>query len=472
MSKANSNSVDETVRTARLDACPKARSSFARQLVCLVAALCLFFPSTRASAQDSSAPGQISVVTDPPGAYVSLDGSAKGASPIALNIPRPGPHLISVKKMGYLEERRTVEIAAGQKLPLEIKLRQETGWVLIKSKPAGASVQVAGVDKGTTPTFLSDVSFGKYTVTLSKAGSQPKTIDLVIDSRVPKLLNVILTSDSAELKVVTDPPGAEVKLNGVAKSSTPCTIEDIPAGEASLELTLEGYRPYAQTIKLAAGQKSDLNIPLSALPSELKIVSIPSGARVYVNNEYKGESPLTLKNIPAGEYRVRTELKGYAALPRTITLPKAASVTEEFKMERNCGILQVITEPAGVSVFVDGENVGITQAVRTNESTSVSDPLVVDLLAIGPHKVQMTLKGYDDEQIDVTIAKNETASVQKSLKRRWIVDYEVKTVAEVFRGMHMETDILGNIKLQIAPGVYKTVNARDIRAHGPIRAGN
>lgn len=43
----------------------------------------------------------------------------------------------------------------------------------------------------------------------------------------------------------------------------------------------------------------------------INITTAPEGASVYLEGDYKGVTPLSVKNIKAGDYKVRVELKGY-----------------------------------------------------------------------------------------------------------------------------------------------------------------
>jgi cytidine deaminase len=69
----------------------------------------------------------------------------------------------------------------------------------------------------------------------------------------------------------------------------------------------------------------------------------------------------------------------------------------------------------------------------------------------------------------IEIEKDKTATVKEILTRHFVVDCEVTTASgEVYRGVLIEKDSVGNITLEIKPGVIKTLRARDIRTVMPI----
>jgi len=282
-------------------------------------------------------------------------------------------------------------------------------------------------------------------------------------------MEINLSSDSALIDLSSQPQGAEVTLNGIAKGKTPCVLDRIPAGSCQLEITLDGYAPYKQTINLQAGQSEKMTAVLKAMPSELTVVTLPAKARVYVENQFRGESPVTISTLEPGEYRIRAELIGCEPLARTVKLERNQKLVEEFRLMRDCGVLEVTTEPAGVKVLVDGKEAGVTVA-KSSETDRVSEPLSIDFLSAGPHKVQFVKKGYFDADADVSIEKEKTSVRHQPMKQRFIPDCELRTTKdEVFKGVLAEVDAQGNVKIELRPGVFKVIPAKDVKMRMPLR---
>jgi hypothetical protein len=410
---------------------------------------------------------QLRIETDPPDAVVTCDGVSKGMSPATVTDVLPGDHIIAATRKGYRAAQKSITLAQGQTMVVKLALEQLMGLVLIHSEPPLADVRINGADRGKTPMLIIDLPLGKYRVQVSHPGYLPKEIDLAMADRTPVKINAVLTPDSASLVISTTPPGAKVLLNGLVKGTTPCTVSQIPVGENNVELNLEGYTPYKQTLKLVAGQKEEMNLELKPALCELTIVSIPAGARIYVENQFRGESPITIKDLAPGSYRVRAELKGCEPLARTVELAK--SMTEEFRIVRDSGVLELVTEPAGAVVLVDGQQVGIT-APKGGEDDTVSEPLTIDPIAVGQHRIKLARKGYLDSTFKVDISKDKTTTRREMLKRNFIVDYEVRTKSgEAVQGILIEITPSGDIKLEIRPGIFSTIVAKDIRSHHPLK---
>jgi len=435
-----------------------------------VAILALLLPAPAAPGADEGA-GEVYVVTAPPGAIVSCDGAVRGAAPLTITGLAPGEHLLVARRQDYREARRTVSVRAGQRMAAELSLEPVTGLVLMQSEPPGAEVRIEGADRGRTPLLVTDLTPGTYRVQLSHAGYLPKEIDLRVQDRIPMRIRESLTSDSATLALSSHPPGASVVLNGMAAGTTPCTLDRIPGGESTLELVLEGFQPYRQALNLAAGETAELTAVLDPVPARLTLVSLPPAARAYLDDQFRGRTPLTIEALAPGAYRVRIEQEGYEPAARTVQLGRAENAVEEFRLERNSGLFELTTEPAGVRVFLDGRDIGVTTA-REGQTDRVSEPLRLDLLSEGEHTLQLSKKGYFSRERTVEITRSETVTVHETLKKRFIPDVEVRTDTDVYRGVLIEVDPEGNVKLEIRPGIFRTVPAAEIRSRKPLRDEN
>jgi hypothetical protein len=66
-------------------------------------------------------PSVLTVSTIPPGAAVMIDGQIAGLSPASIDVP-PGPHAVTLRRMGFREETQRLEARFGRALVVEIEL--------------------------------------------------------------------------------------------------------------------------------------------------------------------------------------------------------------------------------------------------------------------------------------------------------------------------------------------------------------
>ncbi len=422
-----------------------------------------------APAQDVG--GQYRIVTTPPGANVTLNGNSKGQTPLALSGVEVGEQLLLIEKADHQPVRRTLHVAPNAREVIELVLAPLSALVIIDSNPQGAEVFIDSVSMGITPVLITDLPFGKHRVKITKSGFVTKEVEAKVDSRVPIKRVVDLTSNTATLELNSEPQDVQVLLNGADRGRTPVTLDRIPSGTVLLEMVEEGYLSYRQELRLDVGQTEQIRAVLTPIPGVLEIVTVPAEARIYVDDQFRGMSPLILKDVDPAEYSLLARKVGFEDMTRSVTVPRAASVIEEFRLTQTSGLLQITTQPAGVSIFVDGKLVGVTEA-GTNATDRVSSPLRINYIEEGDHKLQLTKVGYFGRGQAISVVAQQTHTLHHTLKRRFIANYEVITSKGAVKGMFHEVDEDGAIRLEVSPGVIKTIQRSEIKSRRALRGSN
>ena len=436
-----------------------------------IATLCLLLAGLPLLAQENVG-GQYRITTTPPGAEATLDGKSVGQTPLALSGIPPGEHLLVVALNGHHIARRTLNVIPNARNVVDITMKPITGWVIIDSSPNGAEVFVRGASRGMTPILLTDLLLGDHRVRLSKTGFVAKEIELSITDRVPIRKMVDMTSNAATLVLDSQPQAANVLLNGADRGVTPVTLDRIPAGKVVLEMAVDGYEGYRQELVLDAGQIEEIRAVLSPLPGSLEIVTIPDNVRIYIDDKFRGTSPLKLEKVEPKLYRIRAEKEGFDDLTTSVMVTRADELVEELRLEQTSGLLSITTEPDGVTVIIDGVIKGITQS-QSNDTDRVSLPLRVQYIPEGEHALELTKKGYFSHKSDITIERLETLTQHEALKRRFIPNYEVITrKGTTVIGVFHEVDVDGSIRIEISQGVIKTIKKSDIRLQRALRGEN
>jgi hypothetical protein len=67
--------------------------------------------------------------------------------------------------------------------------------------------------------------------------------------------------------------------------------------------------------------------PLPDKTGSVKITSSPSGAEVYLDNEYHGTTPNTIDAVPPGNHTVEIRERGYTTWSRNITVTSGSSAS-------------------------------------------------------------------------------------------------------------------------------------------------
>ncbi len=219
----------------------------------------------RALAELAPRLARIEVRTTPPGATLYLDRPELGdfgASPRVLAVA-PGPHEVIVRRAGYHEQRRRVDVARGQQVEVSLELPPVVGSLRIATTPPGASVEVDGAAvAGATPLALT-LPEGAHHVRLRRAGHLDVVRDVTLgeagaslDERLPRDL-----ARASVLSVSTNVPGAAVIVRGQRIGAAPFT-GDLDAGGATVRVERAGRTPWQREVNLRPGRALDLRVSL------------------------------------------------------------------------------------------------------------------------------------------------------------------------------------------------------------------
>jgi serine/threonine-protein kinase PpkA len=93
-------------------------------------------------------------------------------------------------------------------------------------------------------------------------------------------------SARAALEVRTDPPGADIRVNGEHRGTSPLTLSGLPSGTSRIRAEKDGYETDSRTIKLTSGRTARVSIDLAAVeqPGRLYVRPEPEDARVRIMN--------------------------------------------------------------------------------------------------------------------------------------------------------------------------------------------
>jgi PKD repeat protein len=224
----------------------------------------------------------LSVTSNPPGAIVFIDNVIKGRTPLTIKDTAIGDHRITITFDGYEEYTRNIMVEGATPLTIAAVLTKSlpqpttqpppNGSIAITSIPSSAEVFIDGRSGGITPTIFPEVLPGNHQVTLSSKGYDDWSRSVSVGSGQMAAINAELAATKAitgSLAVITDPPGAEIFMEGDFKGVSPVTISGLSPGTYTVLLALKDYANTSTNISIIAGQTQKLS-------SELKKVYKPT----------------------------------------------------------------------------------------------------------------------------------------------------------------------------------------------------
>jgi hypothetical protein len=218
------------------------------------------------------------------------------------------------------------------------------------------------------------------------------------------LWNRLGADPPGDLLIQTQPPGADVSLNGTARGQTPprgsgLLVQNLRPGRHTVVVRKAGYAlPDPVVVQVRAGRKSLASVQLRRLPSAVKLVSSPPGARVSLDGKDRGRTPLVLGDLQAGQsYKVALALPGYQPETRTVVAP-APGVTDaevvELSLAADWGQLDVSANVPIPEVLLDGKSLGQGLPLRSYR------------LPLGQHTVELRSRWpYLSHEVKVEIQR-------------------------------------------------------------------
>ncbi|MCX6701493.1 MAG: PEGA domain-containing protein [Methanomicrobiales archaeon] len=292
--------------------------------------------------------GNIYVGSSPQGATAVLDnGQDSLVTPGTFYNVAPGWHNVRVTMPGYQAySNSNVQVTNGGTSNVFANLIQnvQTGSLSMSSTPNGAGLYVDGIYQGETNQIVGGLAVGPHTVNLKLAGYQTFSNTYGVNPQQTTYASVTLVPvqnpSTGDLLVTSSPSGAAVYLNGnyqgvTTQSGSPLDITDLTAATYTVILKKSGFVDYTTSVGIVGGQTAQVAATLQASGTQpagtvnAEIMSSPEGADVYVNNIYKGMTPLNFQNVPldsAQSYTLTIKMDGYTPYTTTGKVTPGQSV--------------------------------------------------------------------------------------------------------------------------------------------------
>jgi hypothetical protein len=257
-----------------------------------ISATLLSLPPTSNDVLPSPTTGSLDVRSTPSGANIYIDDTYKGVTPKVISGVTEGSHRIKITRSGYYDYTETNSITAGKTTTVSATLTAvpqtpTTGSLDVRSTPSGGNIYIDGTYKGVTPKVISGVAEGAYQVKVTRSGYGDYTRTTTVTAGKTTTVSATLSADvvaasaapaTGSLTVESDPPGAEIYLDGMYKGVTPKVISDLPPGGCWVTVTKDGYAEESEYFSgVSTGIFCPILSPLTTYPTEpLPTTAIPS----------------------------------------------------------------------------------------------------------------------------------------------------------------------------------------------------
>jgi formylglycine-generating enzyme required for sulfatase activity len=303
---------------------------------------------------------------------------------------RKGQHRVVASLDEYYPIDEVIEVGVLPDQTFEFEFVRLPGLISFETDPeVSAEVTLDGELIGTTPLVDFEVRPGTHQVQYiaERYLTELASVDIEGGHR-RQSFTVALTPSWAPVSVTSQPPGAEVRVDGRPIAETPAVLE-LTAGEREIELSLPGYNAWQGQVRVLADQPQTLDpVVLSLADGRLAVETTPADATVYIDGNHRGRTPLDLRLPPNVEYRISVTKPGYRTVQRELNLAPDGRQRLDLELEPELGVVEVKTNPEGAEVYVGEQLAGLT-------------PLTLDLMTI-EQDVAVSLEGYAEVRQRIT----------------------------------------------------------------------
>ncbi len=195
-----------------------------------------------------------------------------------------------------------------------------------------------------------------------------------------------------KIEFVTIPSNVEVyDSDNNLLGETPFFV-NLPKGFTKFSFEKKGFDKTEREIHIKQNER--INISLAEKIYNLKINSNISGAKVFIDNKEKGETPFSAK-VKEGIYSIKLEKDEYDSYSEEIPLKKDFEKT--ITLNKNTFEVNVKSTTENTTVFIDGKNKGEL-------------PVKIKLKK-GNHSIKAQAEGFDDYSEDFSVNSDETKTI-------------------------------------------------------------
>jgi serine/threonine protein kinase len=315
-----------------------------------------------------------------------------------------------------LEFRRALHLDPGNKVAREhvTKLERERGRAEQTSEPAGRP-SPAAVAPASAPAALSPLA-APAGVSPAPAAARAKTVEsrpasgparAVHPGRIERVRTLLLTAAAAlvlvviaigvvtmlgaktgAIEVTTNPPDAEIALDGKAQSHrSNAKLEKMAVGSYTVSVRKSGYFDQQQPVDVSAGQTAVLTFNLAPVPAlgAIAVRTDPAGAEVALDGQAQSRrSNTTLEGVAVGSHTVSVSKSGYVTHEQQAEVSANQTATLTFTLSTRPGAMGTLVIRANpwATYYVDDEPVGTPNSMTSRIQVR---PGVHNVRAVNPN---------------------------------------------------------------------------------------
>jgi PEGA domain len=248
---------------------------------------------------------------------------------------------------------------------------------------------------------------------------------------------------TGSLRIETDPPGAEVRVDGTLKGTTPMALT-MAAGK-HLVVVQHGTNAKQLPVDITTGAVTVHHITWTDAPAaapadvgSLIVAADTAGGQVNIDGEDRGAAPLTVKNLAPGQHKVVVRSAG-ATYTRTVQIEAGATASLVIGASGVSPGWVSVSTPVAVQVFEGQRLIGTSDIERI-------------MLPSGDHDLELVAEsiGYRASR-RVRVAASQTTTLALEMPKTAVSINAVPWADVSIDGTRLGETPIGNVSIALGP---------------------
>jgi formylglycine-generating enzyme required for sulfatase activity len=271
-------------------------------------------------------------------------------------------------------------------------------------------------------------------VTAAAEGFRDKT-QVLGNNDFGNVMSITLEPLPAKLELSTNVLDNKISwlINGANIMVANLFEHELDAGNYELTVSHPYYQKLLVPLSLDRGEVLNKTFELVAINGTMNINSIPSGARVSVNKEEAGVTPLNI-SISGGVHELALNHSGYESIVDTIEISRSnPSVKRDYHLELKKALVDIALKPKGGELLLNGISIKETDSLKVEAGVQ--------------HRLSYSRKGYFRETKTINLSADEKQHLSFDLKKEMgKVEIESTPDAEVI----INEELVGTTPLSLS----------------------
>jgi hypothetical protein len=221
------------------------------------------------------------------------------------------------------------------------------------------------------------------------------------DESASKLYNLTFILNSPDVLISKDQQAGIQVMGSTARYK-------LAAGRHSFQFAKQGFSDFKAEYNIMADTTISISLEAGETTSEFQppsIISVnttPSGAMVYANDQFIGQTPLQRMLIP-GDYNLSMSKDLYLDHTSRVNLESGVPLDlGTIVLQASAGTLTIESNPSGAEVKINNRDLGRT-------------PLLEYQISSGNHQLELVLPDYLPWKEEISLEKGEVKSINANL---------------------------------------------------------